>query len=298
MKESFDIRWLIAREQLDEARSPTLVSELLALLEQRKKDRHVYIDLGSGIGNNFVYLFPKILESVQIHQKWVLIEIDPKLAEYSLEHIQKRLSNLGFNAQTRTNTAYPGLNIEHSSRKIEIEIRNNDFMEVLPTIKQCDGIFSNAVMDLLTWNQVNYLLTYSKKHKSIFYATLNYRNTTINSTKFHHPKLSAIGALYDAHMILNHKERLGNKCCEVLKKIAHDLQLISKDGRSVWKLDPNDNPSAYMFLLKYIGNAMEDMYKKFSDIFFGYFENIEEIRGILESDSLMFEVDHCDFLAY
>ena len=145
----FSTRWLELRYPFDaSARSITLSQQFVQQLSG--KENVSILDLGAGIGSNVKYFHDRI----EANQDWYLVELDPGLIKHGIQSLTAYFAKLGYVVQKRDYRLHLVRDI-----KINITFVLDSILHINPFQYQFfDGILANALLDVLTSNQVRDLL--------------------------------------------------------------------------------------------------------------------------------------------
>ena len=95
----FDSDWLNLRRDAD-ARARTESTEALLRAvalpgAQKRLSPLDVVDLGSGSGNNALYLMPNLAAAGIHHQRWVLVDSDPDLLDEAMAEMEEEAKRVG-----------------------------------------------------------------------------------------------------------------------------------------------------------------------------------------------------------
>jgi len=279
--------WLKTRYPYDAGtRSKRIEKKVLDHFSGRFRLR--ILDIGSGLGANIRYYGPLFSSS----QEWTLLEIEPRLADDSLEELKAWASREG-----RSVRALPhGLSIENEDGEISIRMKQASFFDLKSSddLGRYDLITANAFFDLIPQDRfAAFASILSSSHKPLL-ATLNYE-----STKFRPEdrKDRDFIAQYESHMMRSRDigPSMGPRCCARMNEILTALGYCVYAGKSTWKI-PAQDKAMMNFMFGFLEDALGEMLggSQERDEFDRW---MKKKSALLERNRLELSVNHMDFFA-
>lgn len=280
----FNTEWLEERFSFDSQARNTVVENACFTLFADKKTLNI-LDLGSGSGSSFLYLSEKLPQD----QYWSFVELNPILANASLERISGIASGKGWKVVEKSN----GIIIGTQNKSIEIEVINHSFLELEERVdlEKFDLATAAAVLDLLTENMLHDLLNLLSNNGVSLLATINYEGMKFTPSG---PGDAMYINLYGQHMQREQSfgRTLGPDCLKSIKAYGETSNLKIISGESNWQVGRNDQ-KMHTFLLDYMAGAIPDMLTSNTDV--TAFEHwLWEKREMVERQNLESKVFHFD----
>ncbi|MBX2882492.1 MAG: class I SAM-dependent methyltransferase [Granulosicoccus sp.] len=263
--------WLNQRQPHDDkARNQTLLKRVIDLLKSSalgKETAPVVADLGSGTGNNVLYLQKHL--STDTHYQ--LIEQH----QFLLEESRRRLGSLS---------------ADFNSRVTFYQSNIDSWLGTQPT----DLLTNSALLDLFTETELRSLLLHIETLKTPMYSSLNYRAVRFFPND---PDDNLYIQLFEQHMSreLDRGRPLGAATCATLERLirrSNRLQLFA--GHSDWLVPATDS--------EFISTNIDFYEKGIGDIITGTQQQhsldqwISNKRRLIDKHALSLTVQHKDYL--
>jgi trans-aconitate methyltransferase len=280
----FNTAWLEERFAFDtEARNKQVEQDFLHHFSSKKALN--ILDLGAGSGSSFLYL----AERLPMDQSWTFIELNPELAAAGVRRILK----VADQKQWTVRSSPTDIQLSISGRNVSIKVINGSFLELpeLVDIKSFDLATAAAVLDLLTPDMLNKLLSVLSVNQIALLATINYAGMSFEPET---PMDKYYADLYSQHMQREQVfgKTLGPDCTRAIKAYCrtNDLKVIS--GESNWIVKPKDQ-RMHRFLLDYMKDAIPEMLdsSQKEEAFHSWLNNKQDM---LENEKLKSTVFHFD----
>ncbi|MEZ4898341.1 MAG: hypothetical protein R2806_16005 [Saprospiraceae bacterium] len=254
----YQVKWLQDRYLYDaEARETHRLEDWL---EAHPQSVYRIYDLGAGLASNFRFWNSRIPSE----QEWSLIEIDPVLIEAGKAYLPEN------NAQIR------------------VQYAQGDFVAFLAHHTPPDLLLCNALLDVLTAEQMVFLLDYLWKHQVPLLASINYHGMEFNpSLPEDHPYVLA----YEAHMerIQPSGRALGRSLDAFLTTIQGPYQVIRDP--SPWHI-PADDPEMLFQILQFMAAAVPEVLP--ADKHSAFEQWLQYRKSQVEAGQLNIRVHHYD----
>lgn len=281
----FTVEWLDMRYPFDEAARNKMVESLCLDAIVSEKEKVSIVDIGSGTGANFIYLFPKIA----MDQHWVLIELNPELGLRSLERINALATTAGFASDRKDNTLW----IDRGEQKIRVDWMKASFLQLEQYIdlQSVDLLLASAVFDLLSAPMMRDFLRKLQYYKIPLLSTLNYKNTLfVHATKSDNFYCQS----YNQHMLRKQEfgSSLGPESMSFILKILKEMNAQVVHGESTWRLLPTDTKMMKL-LLGFMENAIPEILENENEKQ-AFLEWINDKYYLLEQGLLEMKVEHGD----
>ena len=168
MKENtFESPWLLERFRFDEAaRNPTVDQHCIDFLSTA--DTLHLVDVGSGMGANFLHFFEKLPND----QQWYFVDHDEKLLAASLRRIATYAGDKGYAIEKKTEQ----LSLRLAGQHIQIQTIQGSFESIeqwVPLAKP-HLVMASAFFDLFRADQLRGFMNKVLDNKAALLLTLNY----------------------------------------------------------------------------------------------------------------------------
>ncbi|KAA3624504.1 MAG: hypothetical protein DWQ02_22980 [Bacteroidetes bacterium] len=246
----FNTDWLEERFQFDSrARNAVVENHCLTHFPDNKTVN--ILDLGSGSGSSFLYLSQKLPQN----QNWTFVELNPLLAEASLNRISKFAAIKGWKVEKQPNT----LVIETHKKCMKIEVLNHSFLKLEEKVdlEKFNLATAAAVLDLLTESMLYELLELLTGNDIPLLATINYEGMKFNPSE---PGDEVYIDLYGRHMQREQPfgRTLGPDCLKSILAYSKTRNHKIISGESNWQVGVKDQ-KMHTFLLDYMAGAIPEM---------------------------------------